>query len=498
MITAPRVTFSFSANATENVDATVVLCHSGFGFEGALQSLDQKVGGALQRAVSVTDFDGSSGDVDVVAPAGTNAGRIILLGAGKKESTTGLSIAKLGARLCSMLNDRRVRSVEILCGDLSNDLVIELAHGLELRSYRFDKYLTREDENAKPSLANVVMICGDEAGAQAAFEPKSAAAAGNRLARDLVHEAPNVLYPVSYAAAIQEQLEPLGVEVTVLNEDDMAEWGALIGVGQGSIRESRCVVMHWRGADDGDNAKPVAFVGKGVTFDTGGISIKPSAGMGEMKTDMGGSAAVVGLMRALAGRKAKVNAIGIVGLVENMPDAAAQRPGDVVTSLSGQTIQVLNTDAEGRLVLADVLTHVQRTYKPRAIVDLATLTGAMIVALGHEKSGLFANDDDLARQLYDAGEATGEHLWRMPMGQEYNKKLDTKEADMANIGGGRAGGSITAACFLERFIEDDTPWAHLDIAPSAWTEGSYPLTGFGASGIGVRLLDKMVADHYES
>ena len=498
MISEPRVTFSFASKLNHQTDAIVVLCHTGFGFEGPLQSLDQQVGGALQRAVSVTKFDGASGDVDVVAPSGTDAGRIMLVGAGKEGEVSALSAAKLGARLCTLLNDRGVASADVLCAGLSNEIASELAHGLELRSYRFDKYLTREDAKSKPTLAAVTLVCDDEVGSRDAFAPKSAAAAGNRLARDLVHEAPNVLYPVSYASAIQEQLEPLGVEVTVLDEDDMADWGALLGVGQGSIRESRCVVMHWRGAEGGDNAQPVAFVGKGVTFDTGGISIKPSAGMGEMKTDMGGSAAVVGLMRALAGRQAKVNAIGIVGLVENMPDAAAQRPGDVVTSLSGQTIQVLNTDAEGRLVLADVLTHVQRTYKPRAIVDLATLTGAMIVALGHEKSGLFANDDALASQLYDAGEATGEHLWRMPMGQEYNKKLDTKEADMANIGGGRAGGSITAACFLERFIENDTPWAHLDIAPTAWTEGSYPLTGFGASGVGVRLLDQMVADHYES
>ena len=498
MISSPRVQFSFTEPTSDTNGTLIAVVPQGFGFTGWLADLDQTTGGAIQRAVAVSDFDGAKGEVEVTGPSGLSAQRIVLVGAGKLDELDALKAAKLGARIYSVLSARKAKTATIL-GDVSDaGLVAQMAHGLELRSYRFDKYKTREKAEDKPQLTEVTFACAAGSAAAAAFTELSEAAAGNRLARDLVHEVPNVLYPVSYAKVIQEQLEPLGVEVTILDEDDMAGWGALLGVGQGSIRESRCVVMHWKGDTSGDNAAPVAFVGKGVTFDTGGISLKPSASMEDMKSDMGGSAAVVGLMRVLAGRKAKVNAVGIVGLVENMPDAAAQRPGDIVTSLSGQTIEILNTDAEGRLVLADVLTHVQRTHKPRAIVDLATLTGAMIVTLGFQKAGMFANDDDLAKQLYRAGEVTGEHLWRLPLGEEYNKQLDRAEADMGNIGGGRAGGAITAACFLERFIEDKTPWAHLDIAPTAWSDVSYPLTGKSATGFGVRLLDKLVADNYES
>jgi leucyl aminopeptidase len=324
--------------------------------------------------------------------------------------------------------------------------------------------------------------------------------AGHYLARDLKHEPANILYPVSLANRLKAELEPLGVEVTIIDQAQMEKegWGSLLGVGQGSVRDSAVVVMHWKGASGGEHDDPVCFVGKGVCFDTGGISIKPAGGMEDMKWDMGGAAAVSGLMKTLATRKAKANVVGLVGLVENMPDANAQRPGDIVTSLSGQTIQVLNTDAEGRLVLADVLWHAQEKYKPRFIVDLATLTGAMLVALGHEKAGVFSNDDELANQLFDASEATGEYVWRMPLGQEYNKMLDSKEADMRNIGGGRWGGSITAACFLERFIQKGQKWAHMDIAGVVWTDKPKPMVGVGATGFAVRSLDKLVQDNYEA
>jgi leucyl aminopeptidase len=284
--------------------------------------------------------------------------------------------------------------------------------------------------------------------------------------------------------------------VEILDEKAMTKlgMGALLGVGQGSARESRLVAMRWRGSK-AKKSKPVAFVGKGVCFDSGGVSIKPAAGMEDMKGDMGGAACVVGLMHALARRKAKVNAVGVIGLVENMPDAGAYRPGDILTSMSGQTIEVINTDAEGRLVLADALCYVKKTDDPRFIVDLATLTGAIIVALGHENAGMFANDDELAARLTSSGLATGETVWRMPLGAAYDKLIDSKFADMKNTGG-RNGGAVTAAQFLKRFV-DDTPWAHLDVAGVAMGSPSSEINTSWGSGWGVRLLDRLVADHYE-
>ncbi len=284
-------------------------------------------------------------------------------------------------------------------------------------------------------------------------------------------------------------------EVEILDEKALArlKMNALLGVGQGSVRESRVVIMRWNGGKKG--AKPLAFIGKGVTFDTGGISIKPAAGMEDMKGDMAGAACVVGLMHALASRKAKVNAIGAIGLVENMPDGNAQRPGDIVTSMSGQTIEIINTDAEGRLVLADVLWYVDKTYKPEFMVDLATLTGAIIVALGHEYAGLFSNNDKLSERLVEAGKLSGEQLWRMPLGPEYDKQIDSKFADMKNTGG-RMGGAITAAQFLQRFVEK-TPWAHLDIAGTGMGSPQSDINKSWGSGFGVRLLDRLVADSYE-
>jgi leucyl aminopeptidase len=313
--------------------------------------------------------------------------------------------------------------------------------------------------------------------------------------RDLVSEPPNILHPEEFAKRARK-LEELGVDVEILGEKEMTKLGmhTLLGVGQGSVRESQLVVMQWKGAKD-KGAAPVAFVGKGVTFDTGGISIKPAAGMDAMKYDMGGAGTVTGLMHALAGRKAKVNAIGVIGLVENMPDGNAQRPGDIVKSMSGQTVEILNTDAEGRLVLADALWYTQGRFKPKFMVDLATLTGAIRVSLGLEIAGLFSNNDELAERLIAAGKAEGEELWRMPLNDRFDKMIDSPVADMKNIGG-QFGGSITAAAFLQRFV-NKVPWAHLDIAGTAWAEEARGVTPKGASGYGVRLLNRLVADHYE-
>jgi leucyl aminopeptidase len=340
------------------------------------------------------------------------------------------------------------------------------------------------------------VVAADSAAALAAFPPLAALADAVSFARDLVSEPANILYPAEFARRVKD-LEELGLKVEILGEAEMTDlgMGSLLGVGQGSVRESQLVVIRWNGAAHPD-AQPVAFVGKGVCFDTGGISIKPADGMEDMKWDMGGAAAVAGLMHVLAGRKARVNAVGILGLVENMPDGAAQRPGDVVTSMSGQTIEIINTDAEGRLVLADALWYCEQRFKPKFIVDLATLTGAIIISLGNDYAGCFSNDDALAANLLAAAGETGEPLWRMPLPEAYNKQIDSMIADVKNTGG-RAGGSITAALFLQKFVKS-TPWAHLDIASTAWKKpSSVPTIPEGATGYGVRLLNRMVEAKYE-
>ncbi|RMD87401.1 MAG: leucyl aminopeptidase, partial [Alphaproteobacteria bacterium] len=364
----------------------------------------------------------------------------------------------------------------------------------ELRSYRFDKYRTKEPEKKKPTLVEAVVGTDAAEAAAAAFEERKAAISGVFLTRDLTSEPANVIYPESFAEEIRK-LVAAGVDVEVLGEDEMRALGmnALLAVGQGSARESQLVVMRWFGA--GGETRPLAFVGKGVTFDTGGISLKPGEGMDQMKWDMGGAGIVTGLMRALARRKAKVDAVGVVGLVENMPSGRAQRPGDIVRSMSGQTIEVLNTDAEGRLVLADALWYTQDRFKPALMIDLATLTGAMIISLGHEYAGFFTDDDSIAERLSQSGTATGDKVWRLPLDKAYDKLIDTPSADVKNIGG-KAAGSITAAQFLKRFT-NDVPWAHIDVAGMVWSEKDGDLYEKGATGFGVRLLD-CFARNYES
>jgi leucyl aminopeptidase len=368
-----------------------------------------------------------------------------------------------------------------------------LASGARLRNYRFDAYKTKKKDEA--ALAALDFQTEDPAKAGKAFLHYDAVAQGNHLARDLINEPANVLTPDVFAQRAGS-LARHGIKLEVLRPQQMRKlgMGALLGVAQGSPHEPRLVVMRWNGGKTGE--KPVAFVGKGVTFDTGGISIKPAAGMEDMKGDMGGAACVTGLMLALAKRKAKVNAVGAIGLVENAVDGKAQRPGDIVRSLSGQTIAVLNTDAEGRLVLADVLWYVQDKFKPKLMVNLATLTGAIVVALGKEHAGLFSNNDELADRLVAAGLETGEKVWRMPLAPEYDKLIDHDVADMKNMGG-RFGGSIAAAQFLQRFV-NGVHWAHLDIAGTAMDSVKSPINQSWASGWGVRLLDALVARHYEA
>jgi leucyl aminopeptidase len=411
----------------------------------------------------------------------------------------------LGGAVVGTLNKAGERSVAIAIDPIEGAalfparMAAAVAYGARLGSYRFDRYRTKQKEEDKPSLVELTVMCDDVAAARMAFAPLDRVADGVYFTRDLVSEPGNVKHPESIAADIRS-LSSVGIDVEILGEARMRELGmnALLGVGQGSARESQLGVMRWNGAPDGFDQQPVCFVGKGVTFDTGGISIKPAAGMEDMKYDMAGAAAVIGVMKALAGRKAKVNAVGLVGLVENMPDGKAQRPGDVVTSMSGQTIEVINTDAEGRLVLADVLWYAHSTFKPKFMINLATLTGAIVISLGTYQAGLFSNNDELANRLIAAGKAIDERLWRMPLGEKYDKDINSDIADMKNVGKGREAGSVTAAQFLQRFV-NDVPWAHLDIAGVAWMRnGDNPLVPKGATGFGVRLLDRLVHDHYEA
>lgn len=468
------------------------------------QALDKTLGGAIGRALAgAPRFTGGKGQwLEIVGPGG-GLGRILLSGLGKP--------AELKAESFETLAGEAVRRANAT-GDAALAVAIDLpagakaapaeaaaraAFGLQLGGYRFDKYRTKLKDNEKPSLKTAMVLTEAVAAAKRAYQPLAALASGVTLTRNLVSEPANVIYPESLAAECRK-LAKLGVKVEVLGEKAMKKlgMGALLGVGQGSVRESQLVVMQWLGGKKGQ--APVSFVGKGVCFDTGGISIKPAAGMEGMKWDMGGAGAVIGAMAALAGRKAKANVIGVVALVENMPDGNAQRPGDIVTSMSGQTIEVINTDAEGRLILCDAMWYTQERFKPQIMVDLATLTGAIIISLGHEHAGLFANNDELAERLASAGRGEDEKLWRLPLSEAYNKALNSPIADMQNIAGPGAGaGSITAAQFLQRFVKDGTAWAHLDIAGTAWSNADKPTVPKGATAFGVRLLNRLVQDHYE-
>ncbi len=460
-------------------------------YEGA------KLEGVLAQAAAASRFTGAKGQtLDILAPSGVDAPRLVLVGAGKADAVDAIGIEHAAASAYAAVKASGLTAVRIELPDAKADLAAHAALGVRLASYRFDKYRTKEPAEKKPSVVKAQVVAADPAAAGKAFEPMAALADAVDFTRDLVSEPPNVLYPAEYAQRVKK-LEKLGLEVEILGEAEMMKlgMGSLLAVGQGSVRDSQLVVIKWNGAAD-KTAQPVAFVGKGVCFDTGGISIKPADGMEDMKWDMGGSAAVAGLMHVLAGRKAKVNAIGILGLVENMPDGNAYRPGDVLTSMSGQTIEVINTDAEGRLVLADAVWYCQDRFKPKFMVDLATLTGAIIVALGGDLAGCYANDETLGANLIAASQAEGEPLWRMPLPAAYDKKIDSTIADMKNTGG-RQGGSITAALFIQRFT-NGVPWAHLDIAGTAWRSPStIPTSPEGATGYGVRLLNRMVAEKYE-
>lgn len=461
----------------------------------ALADLDT----ALSEGAGIAGFKGNAGQIfEGFADSDDGITRIAIAGAGEASADDRIQNLE---RAGSTIAGKYLRSGETeMVLDLSHvDLSVEettaVILGARLRGWGYDEYRTKLADDKKISLGKVHVIGAPE-GSEDAWKEGAAIAKGVDFTKKLITLPANVLYPESFVALCEEAFEGTGAEITVLDEEEMTKlgMGALLGVGQGSVRESRILAIRWNGgaADE----QPTVLVGKGVTFDTGGISLKPPGGMEDMKWDMGGAGAVAGGMLALAGRKAKANVVGVMGLVENMPDGNAQRPGDVVTSMSGQTIEVINTDAEGRLVLCDALHWAQEEYDPARIIDFATLTGAMIIALGHEHAGLFSNDDELAEQLLGAGKTTGDKLWRLPIGPAYDKLINSPIADIRNVGP-RPAGSITAAQFLHRFIKDGTPWAHCDVAGTVWSDKPGHSWDKGATGFGARLINQLIADNFE-
>lgn len=446
------------------------------------------------EAAGASRFGGEAGAlVELFVSEAGKTLRVLLVGTGEGNAA---DFEKAGAAITARLLTSGVTQA---CVDGAGIAASSLAHlglGALLRAWRIDTYRTKLAEKAKPTLETLTLV-SDAADLATLWAEQEALAAGVAFTRELVAEPGNIIYPETFVERCRP-LADLGIEVSVLDEADMEKlgMGALLGVAQGSIRKPRLLALRWDGTG-GAQATPLVLVGKGVTFDTGGISLKPGPGMEDMKWDMGGAGAVVGTMKALALRKANAHVVGICGLVENMPDGGAQRPGDIVTTMSGQTVEVLNTDAEGRLVLCDAITWAQQTYKPEVLIDLATLTGAMIISLGHEHGGLFSNDEGLANQLLTAGLESGDKLWRFPLSDAYDKLLDSPIADIKNIGP-RYAGSITAAQFIKRFVNEGVKWAHLDIAGMVWADKPGATWDKGATGFGVRLLDQLVRDHYSA
>lgn len=448
------------------------------------QRLSRLTRGALDRALASPAFarlkPGEA--MDLAWPSGMAAQVLQLVRLDTKSD--GTTARKAGAAIGARLTEAPTLVLATTVGRAA-----DVAYGLALRGYRFAE---RKSDRGKPFGAVQMMVAKPESVAAAAA-PMAAVAEGVFFTRDLVNEPSNILTTTDFAARLAA-MQDLGLEVEILDEDDLARLGmrTLLAVGQGSDSPSRVVVMTWKGGAEGP---PLALVGKGVCFDSGGISIKPAAGMEEMTMDMGGAGVVAGTMRALALRRSRAHVVGIVGLVENMPSGSAQRPGDIVVSMKGDTVEVTNTDAEGRLVLADLLWYAQERFQPRGVVDLATLTGAIIVALGTENAGVFSNDDALCAEVLRAAKLEDEGAWRMPLGEAYNAKMDSRLADMRNSPGTRDGGAITAACFLQRFIKPGTPWVHLDIAGVTLAKADTALAPKGATGWGVRTLDRLVARH---
>ncbi|HYD05389.1 MAG TPA: leucyl aminopeptidase [Reyranella sp.] len=467
------------------------------------QTIDKATGGALTRALGAGRFTGAKGQTQTVLGHSGDIDRLLLLGVGKGRELDARAAEGLGGVIAAEANAAGHKAVTVVVDPVKGSrlqpaqIAARIALGAQLRNYRFDRYKTKDKPEQKLSLEQLTVVVAGPAEARRAYTALEPVIESVFFTRDLVSEPANMLYPVEFARRARQQLTKLGVKVEILGEDQMKKLGmnVLLAVGQGSRRESQLLIMSWMNGPK--SQKPIALVGKGVCFDTGGISLKPAGGMEDMKWDMAGAGAVTGAMRLLAARKARANVVGICALVENMPDGNATRPGDVVKSLSGQTVEIINTDAEGRLILCDAMWHVQEKYKPQAMVELSTLTGAIIVSLGHERAGLFSNNTQLSNRLRAAGSEIGEKLWRMPLGAKYDKMIDSEIADMKNVSSGRDGSSITAAQFLQRFVQEGVAWAHLDIAGMAWSSKGNETTPKGATAYGLRLLDKWIADTYE-
>lgn len=507
---------SFSKTHPKNADTAIVLAFSGGVLGSNAQKLDDDLNGVVTRAINGEDFDGKSGKVlSVLAPEGGKYARLFVLGLGDADALSAASVEKSGGSLYAALAGGNTKNAVLIADDPASDkknkktgkkkaggmtgaeIAAHLVYGAKLRAYRFDKYFTKKDKKEKPSLARLDVMSEDAAKAKKLYAPLDAVADGVYFTRDLVSEPANELFPGSFAKRLQKEFKDTDVTVKVYTEKQLEKMGmhSLLSVGLGSQHDTHMAVMTYNGGKSGD--KPVVFVGKGVCFDSGGISIKPGAGMAEMKWDMAGAGVVSGVMKALSGRKARVNAIGIVALTENMPSGTAIKPGDVVKSYSGQTIEIHNTDAEGRRALADALWYAQEKYKPAAMINLATLTGAVLVALGDAYAGVMGNNDDLCADLIAAGENVEEHLWQLPLCEAYDKAINSDIADMKDISGNRYAGSSIGGAFLKRFVKDSTKWAHIDIAGVTWSSKDTPVVPKGGTAFGVRLLDNYVSSKFE-
>lgn len=500
------ITISFQKSPKIKADTAIVAVYSDNRLSRSAEDINKKTGGVISHALKTQSvFSGKKGQTTIVtAPQDFEYERFVLFGLGDAGDLEATDCEETGGKIFLTLKCAGVEKAVLFADDNNKlkkvdapELAAHVAMGIKLRSYKFDKYKAKDQDDSGSEFSRLE-VAGDEASAARKFyDVLGSAAEGVFFARDLVNEPPNKLYPESFAEIIKTELKPLGVEVEIFDEKKMQKLGfhSHWEVGKGSANLPRVVVMRWKGSGK-KKFEPMAFVGKGITFDTGGINLKPAAGIADMKLDMGGAAAVVGLMKTLALRKAKSDVVGIVGLAENTPSHNAYRPSDVIQTMAGKTVEVLNTDAEGRLVLCDSLTYIQRKYKPKFVVDLATLTGAMMVALGTEYCGTFVNDDDLWNAMDMASKKSNEKLWRMPLDKAYRKEMDGTISDLKNLGG-RYGGACTAAGFLQNFIEDDRPWAHMDIAGTAWVHADTPLCPKPATGFGVRALDRLVAAYSE-
>ena len=486
---------NFSPILKKDTGTLIFLCFKDRSLDQYLLKINKEANNYLDRATKIGGLEFNDNCcVEIILPQNSEADRILLFGLKEaKNFTSSNKLEQLGSFITAELNKRKIKeaTLNINTSIIKEGMESHIIFGANLNTYRFNKYFSDKKNMRHNHLQNLKIVSANHEVARKLWTRLGAIKEGVFLTRDLVSEPANNLTPILLAKAASN-LKSYGIKVTVLDEKKLKElkMGALLGVAQGSSNKPFVVTLEWKG-NKTNNVTDFAFVGKGVTFDTGGISIKPSGGMEEMKYDMGGSAVVIGLMKALALSKSKSNVIGIVGLVENMPSGTAQRPGDVVKSMSGQTIEVINTDAEGRLVLADIVWYAQKKYKPKKLIDLATLTGAIIVSIGQEKAGMFSNDDGLANSLEKVGKETGELVWNMPIDDSYEKDIKSDIADMKNVGSGRGAGSTAGAIFVKRFIKD-TPWVHLDIAGVTWAKSDKPLTPKGGTGFGVRLLEQLV------